>query len=219
MDLVPFLKAISSVTNPLTLIAFIVVALIAVLLLVLKFTNGLARVQELFFKYIPADLFVKIFTIVMLVFLAITTMLFALLAHDYNTNLEKQKLEKQTRQTCYGEECKGRPPRDAGCDKGVELVTSTLVKFPELGEEFKNFYVEMKYSPKCNASWIKAPQVKGATIYFEDKEGKRYQSLKIDPFINEPQVTNMFFRNIESRGCIEYPGKKSECTDFVSGHN
>jgi hypothetical protein len=214
MDLVPFLKAIPSVTNPLTLIAFIVVALVATLLLVLKFTDGLKKVQELLFKHLEKGEFVKIVNAVLLVLLAITGMLFALLAYDYNINLQKSKT--QTGLACYGETCTGRDPKEAGCDKGVDTITSTVASFPELRKDLKNFKVEMRYSARCKASWIKAPQVIGATIYFEDKAGKRYVPLEIlNDGINEAHFTDMFFRDIESRGCIEYPGKKAQCTGFV----
>lgn len=216
MDLVPFLKAIPSVTNPLTLIAFIVVALVATLLLVLKFTNGLTKVQELLFKHLEKGEFVKIVNAVLFVLLAITAMLFALLAYDYNINLQKSKT--QTGLACYGDACTGRDPKEAGCDKGADTLTSTVASFPELREELKNFKVEMRYSARCKASWIKTPQVIGATIYFEDKAGKRYVPLEIlDDGINEAHFTDMFFRDIESRGCIEYPGKKAQCTGFVKG--
>jgi len=219
MDLVPFLKAIPSVTNPLTLIAFIVVALVATLLLVLKFTNGLTKVQELLFKHLEKGEFVKIVNAVLFVLLAITAMLFALLAYDYNINLQKSKT--QTGLACYGDACTGRDPKEAGCDKGADTITSTVASFPEVRKDLKNFKVEMRYSARCKASWIKAPQVIGATIYFEDKAGKRYVPLEIlNDGINEASYfTDMFFRDIESRGCIEYPGKKAQCTGFVAGQN
>lgn len=216
MDLVPFLKAIPSVTNPLTLIAFIVVALVATLLLVLKFTNGLTKVQELLFKHLEKGEFVKIVNAVLFVLLAITAMLFALLAYDYNINLQKSKT--QTGLACYGDACTGRDPKEAGCDKVADTITSTVASFPEVRKDLKNFKVEMRYSARCKASWIKAPQVIGATIYFEDKAGKRYVPLEIlNDGINEAHFTDMFFRDIESRGCIEYPGKKAQCTSFIKG--
>ena len=220
MDLVPFLKAIPSVTNPLTLIAFIVVALIATLLLVLKYTKGLEKIQELLFGKQPGSLqkgeFVKIVNSVLFVLLAITAMLFALLAYDYNINLQKSKT--QTGLACYGDACTGRDPKEAGCDKGADTITSTVASFPEVRKDLKNFKVEMRYSARCKASWIKAPQVIGATIYFEDKAGKRYVPLEIlNDGINEAHFTDMFFRDIESRGCIEYPGKKAQCTSFIKG--
>lgn len=220
MDLVPFLKAIPSVTNPLTLIAFIVVALIATLLLVLKYTKGLDKIQELLFGQQPGALqkgeFVRLVNNVLFVLLAITAMLFALLAYDYNINLQKSKT--QTGLACYGDACTGRDPKEAGCDKGADTITSTVASFPELRKDLKNFKVEMRYSARCKASWIKAPQVIGATIYFEDKAGKRYVPLEIlNDGINEAHFTDMFFRDIESRGCIEYPGKKAQCTGFIKG--
>jgi uncharacterized caspase-like protein len=154
--------------------------------------------------------------------LTIAGILFGLLGYNYNTNLQKSQTE--TGLACYGASCTGKPPTYAGCDKGVETITSRLASFPDLGndlqgKDLQNFDVEMRYSSRCNASWIKTPPVEKATIYFEDKAGKRYADLKIDPHIKEPQVTDMFFRNIESRGCIEYPGKKPQCTAFVAGQS
>lgn len=224
MDLVPFLKAITSVTNPITLIAFIVVALLAALLAVLKYTKGLEKIQELLFGKQPGSLqqgeFVTIVNSVLFALLAITAMLFLLLAHDLNTNLQKSKTETETGLACYGAACTGRDPKDAGCDKGVDTITSTVASFPELGEEFKNFRLEMRYSARCKASWIKAPQVIGATIYFEDKAGKRYESLKImNDGIKDAHFTNMFFTDTETKGCIEYPGKEPQCTGFIKIRN
>lgn len=224
MDLVSFLKAITSVTNPIALIAFIVVVLLGALLVVLKYTNGLEKIQELLFGKQPGSLqqgeFVKIVNTVLFALLAITAMLFFLLAHDLNTNLQKSKTETETGLACYGAACTGRDPKDAGCDKGVDTITSTVASFPELGEEFKNFRLEMRYSARCKASWLKSPQVIGATIYFEDKAGKRYVPLNImDDGIKDAHFSNMFLRDIESRGCIEYPGKKPQCTGFVKVDN
>jgi hypothetical protein len=145
-------------------------------------------------------------------------MLFALLAHDYNTNLKKS--ERQSVGGCFGESCIGRDPKEASCDKGADTITSTIASFPDLGKEFKNFKVEMRYSPRCKANWVKAPQVIGATIYFEDKSGKKHVPLKIlDDGIKDSHFTDMFSVEIERRACIEYPGKEPQCTGFVKGQS
>jgi hypothetical protein len=155
---------------------------------------------------------------IILALVASATMLFALLAYDHNTNL--RTYTTQTGPACYGATCTGRDPKEAGCDKGADTITSTVGSFPELRKDLKNFKVEMRYSARCKSSWIKAPQVIGATIYFEDKAGKRYVPLEIlNDGINEAHFTDMFFRDIESRGCIEYPGKKAQCTGFVKGQS
>lgn len=216
MDIRLFLEAISSVTNPLTLIAFIVVALLAALLLVLKSTKGLEKTQELLFKDSPLrpGEFVRIVNRVLWVLLAIASMLFALLAYDYYTNLEKSKT--QTGLACYAETCTGRNPKDAGCDKGADTINSTVASLPSLGKEFKNFNVELRYSPRCNASWVKTPQVIGATIYFQDKSGEKLVPLKIlDDGIKDVHFTDMFSAKGNYRACIDYPGTESQCTGFV----
>jgi len=224
VNLVSFFKAIPSATNPLTLIAFIIVALITTLLIVLKYTKDREKSQELLLGKQAGSLqqgeFVRIVNSVLFVLLAITAMLFGLLAYDHNTNLRYSQ-KSPTVLACYGATCTGINPKDAGCDKGADTITSTVASFPELHKDLKNFKVEMRYSPRCKASWIKAPQVIGATIYFEDKAGKRYVPLEIlNDGINEASYfTDMFFRDIESRGCIEYPGKKAQCTGFVAGQN
>ena len=208
--------------DPLALIALIVVIILGALLLVLNSTKGLEKAQELLFVHLKQGEFVQLVKVVIFALLVIAAMLFALLGYNYNTNLQKSQTE--TGLACYGESCTGRPPTYAGCDKGVETITSALASFPDLGKDLQgkdlqSFDVEMRYSSRCKASWIKTPPVEKATIYFEDKAGKRYAELLIDPRIKEPQVTEMFFRNIESRGCIEYPGKKPQCTPFVAGES
>jgi len=222
MNLDPFLKAISSVNDPLALIALIVVILLGALVLVLNSTKGLEKAQELLFIHLKRGEFVQLVKVVIFALLGIAAMLFTLLAYNYNTNLQKSQTE--TGLACSGASCTGRPPTYAGCDKGLEKVTSVRGSFPDLGKDLQgkdlqNFDVEMIYSSRCKASWIKTPPVEKATIYFEDKAGKRYAELLIDPRIKEPQVTEMFFRNIKSRGCIEYPGKKPQCTPFVVGQS
>jgi hypothetical protein len=129
MDLVPFLKAIPSVTNPLTLITFIVVALLAALVIVLRHTNGLNRIQELLFGGQPGSLqqgeFVRLVNSVLFVLLAIAAMLFALLAYDTYINLKKSTT--QTGLAYYAADCTDRDPKDAGCDKGADTITSTVL--------------------------------------------------------------------------------------------
>jgi Protein of unknown function (DUF2690) len=217
MDLVPFLKAITSVTNPITLITFIVVALLAALLLVLKFTNGLEKTQEQFFKYLPPHLFVQIINRVLWILLAIAAMLFVLLGYDYNTNL--QKSQTQTGLACYADTCTGRAPKvDNDCDKGMVTSTSETVSFPELGEKFKLLNLEIKYSARCNARWVKLPKVPGATIYFEGQDKKTHQPLIIKKEdTEEPQVTPMLSGNIENiRACVSHPTRKEpQCTGLI----
>jgi hypothetical protein len=217
MDIITsFLQAISSVTGPLTLLAFIVVALLAALLLVLKSTKGIERTQELLFRDAglrPGE-FVKIVNRVLWVLLAIAAMLFALLAYDYYTNSQRAKL--QTGPACYADACTGRDPKDSGCDKGADTITSSIASFPDLGKDYKNIKLEMRYSSRCNASWVKSPPVIGATIYFESKEGKRYVPLSIkDDGIKDPHYTDMLSGELERRACIEYPGNEPQCTNFI----
>jgi hypothetical protein len=213
---VNFLKSIPSVTTPLTLIAFIVVALLAALLFVLKSTGAIKQIGESLSQanLLQPGEFTKIVKSVLWVLVAIAAMLFALLAFESFGN--QQKAKTQTGLACYADSCTGRDPKDSGCDKGVSTITSGLVSFPDLGKEFKNLTIEMRHSAKCNASWVKMPQLIGATIYFEDKDGKQYEPMLFrDDGLKEPHFTNMLSGDVERRACVSYPGKTPQCTGFV----
>jgi Protein of unknown function (DUF2690) len=231
MDLVPFLKSIASVTNPLTLIAFLVVALLAALLLVLKATKGLEKSQELLFK--NPDNFQKIVPQVLLVLLAIAAMLFALLFHDYQTkaHLEEQRIQIEGKKAqeaamrvngfaCYGDACEGADPKAMGCDKGVDTITQAILSAPEFGEDFRNSNLEMRHSVKCNASWVKVKAPIGSLLYMEAKNGKKAVSVTIqNDGIKGPHFTDMFSGQIERRACVQVPDKQPVCTGFIQGRN
>jgi hypothetical protein len=131
-----------------------------------------------------------------------------------------QKNKTQTGLACYADTCTGRDPKDAGCDKGADTITSSIASFPELGKEFKNIRIEMRHSPRCNASWVRTPQVIGSTIYFEGRDGKRLVPFRIqDDGIKDDHFTNMVSGEVERKACIEYPGKSPHCTDFIKGNS
>jgi hypothetical protein len=212
---VNFLKSIHSVTTPLTLIAFIVVALLAALLFVLKSKGGVKLIGKVLGEnnLIQPGEFAKIVKWVLLVLLVIAAMLFVLLAYESFGN--QQKLKNQN-SFCYADTCTERDPKDNTCDKGADTITSELVSFPELGKDFKNLKIEMRHSVRCNASWVKMPPVVGATIYLEGRNGKQYVPMLIkNDGITEPHFTNMLSGEVERRACISYPGKASQCTGFV----
>jgi Protein of unknown function (DUF2690) len=219
MNLAPFLEAITSVTGPLTLIAFIVASLLAALIVVLKSTGGLSKAQEFLLK--DASLgkgeFVKIVNSVLWTLLVIAGMLFALLA--YNFHIDRQKAEQETGLACYAEKCTGRDPKNAGCDIGVATITSTVASFPEFGEDFRNIKVEMRHSERCNASWVKAKAPVGSTLYLEGKNGEKYVSSTIlDDGITAPHYSDMGPGNVERRACVQAPtpNSTSECTKFIN---
>ncbi|AFZ08185.1 hypothetical protein Osc7112_3843 [Oscillatoria nigro-viridis PCC 7112] len=98
----------------------------------------------------------------------------------------------------------------------MSIYTTELVSFPELGEKFKNLNLEIKYSAKCHARWVKLPTVPGATIYFEGKDKKRFQPLRMQDDYPEPQVTGMLSADItDIRACVSRPGKEPLCTGLV----
>ncbi|WP_373537593.1 DUF2690 domain-containing protein [Microcoleus sp.] len=118
---------------------------------------------------------------------------------------------------CYAETCTGRAPvADNHCEVGMVTATTEPVNFPELGEKFKNLNLEIKYSDKCHARWVKLPTVPGATIYFEGKDKKPYQSLRMQDDYPEPQVTGMLSGNItDIRACVSRQGKEPQCTGLI----
>jgi hypothetical protein len=217
MSLTPFIQAITSVTGPLTLIAFLVVVLLAALIAVLKHTNGLSEAQKLLLKDAPLSTgeFRKIVNAVLWTLLAIAAMLFALLAYNFNVDLQKES--QKTGLACYQESCTGRDPKDAGCTIGVATITSTLASFPEFGEEFKSNKIEMRHSDRCNASWVRAKAPVGSALYLENQNGKKYVTTTIqDDGIKDTHYTDMGPGNVKRRACVEAPNGKVHCTNFIN---
>ncbi|MEG4029711.1 MULTISPECIES: hypothetical protein [unclassified Microcoleus] len=135
--------------------------------------------------------------------------------------LKKNQIKADLR-SCRANTCTGRAPKNI-CDQDMSIYTTELVSFPELGEKFKNLNLEIKYSDKCHARWVKMPTVPGATIYFEGKDGaktyfdgtdkKPYPSLRMQDDYPEPQVTGMLSGDIPyTRACVSRPGKDPQCT-------
>lgn len=205
---------IPGVTTPMILIAFIVVALILTLSLVLNTPSGIKKIEELLInaKLLKDGDFREIIKVVLLVFTFISTMFFILLMYESFGNQQKDKT--QTGLSCYAEECTGKAPvADNHCEVGMVTDTTEPVSFPELGEKFKNLNLEIKYSRKCHARWVKLPTVPGATIYFKDTNEKQYQPLRMQDDYPEAQVTGMLSGNItDIRACVSRQGKERKCT-------
>ncbi len=132
------------------------------------------------------------------------------------TESEREKAKRQSGLTCYADSCTGRDPKDSSCDKGADTITSKIASFPELGDNYKNVKLEIRYSARCNANWVKASPVIGATVYLESKDGNKHVSLVIkDDGIAEPHFTDMLSGEIEKRACISYPNYETQCTSFI----
>ena len=88
MDFSSFLKAIPSVTDPLTLIAFIVVVLLAILIAVLKYTKGLDKALELLLRdgsFSKGEV-VKVIGYVLITLVTIAILLFGYMAYSAYLN-------------------------------------------------------------------------------------------------------------------------------------
>lgn len=87
MNLIQFLEAIKSVIDPLTLIAFISVVLLAALITVLKYTGGLNRAMELLLRqgFQQGEIF-KIVNSVLITLITISLMLFGFMAYQVYLN-------------------------------------------------------------------------------------------------------------------------------------
>lgn len=133
------------------------------------------------------------------------------------TYMLKKKSRIQTDLACYADTCTGRDPVSNACNIGVYTMTHESVSFPNLGENFKNLRLEINTSNQCHTRWVKLPQVPGATIYFEGKDKKQYESLPMNDDLKEPQVTGMLSRDIaDIRACVSHPTRKEpQCTGFI----
>ncbi len=134
-----------------------------------------------------------------------------------NVSKEQNQDKQKSGLTCYEETCNGRDPIDNGCDIGAATITSTVVSFPNYGDEYKNIRLEMRHSDKCNASWAKAKVPVGFVLDLEGKDEKEYVPYKIqDDEIRDPHFTDMMQGNIKLRACVKSPKGESQCTSFIN---
>ncbi len=220
MDVIyQLVQAMSFVKNPLTLLAFLVVCALAALLFILKFTNGLESIQKLLFGSqgsIQRGEFVKIFNTALYTVLAVAAMLFALLAWDIHT---KTVIDLgQRRMPCYEESCSGKSPEQLGCSgSATQTIGATEGSF-RIQKELKDVKVQVRYSQICRAVWVKASKIIGATMWYENEQGKQLNDQYTIPDSKTMGDfhTDMVSASSRGRGCIKLPNEAPLCTGYVT---
>lgn len=219
MDIiVSLLKAITSVNGPLTLIAFIVVALVAALMLVLRYTRGLDKIQDLIGagNLIERGEFRQIYNTTLYVVLAISAMFFVLLAYNFYIDLEKIKPPEGI--ACFGESCTGLDANETGCAASARNLTKTIASYPKAGEKYKSIELELRHSDLCNSSWAKADAPLKSRLFMENDQGSQYKPLLIRDFgFSGPYYTDMVPGTVRRRSCIENLEGDKQCTSYVPG--
>lgn len=213
-----FLNSITSVSGPLTLIAFIVVALLAALMIILKSTGGLDKAQDLLLKNASLERgeFRQIFNMVLIAVLVVAGMLLGFLA--YNVHINFKKSEPKSGLICYAQQCTGRDPKDNGCDIGVATITSRAFNLPKFSDPFQDIRLELRHSDKCNASWARSKVPPNSALYVEGENGQRYSVLNVEEYsVNEVPYfyTDMAPGNIRRRACFT-TNDETYCTNFVN---
>jgi hypothetical protein len=227
MDIIQQLaKAMNLVKRPLTLIAFLSVSAIATFLLALKHTNGLEKAQEMLLKkasFRKGEL-VGIVNRILYVVLAITAMLFSLLAFDMHNSYLDARVKDEIQQEiirrsipCNGETCTGKNPQQIGCASPSTDTIGVSEGSILLNGKPKYVKVQLRYSPLCRSVWMKATKIVGAKIWLEEESKHQLTEPYTIPLseIESDYHTDMISADIKSRACLQKPGSEPICTGYV----
>lgn len=205
------IQSISMVVNPLTLIAFIIVSLLVALLLVSGKRNFEIAMKKLFKSKKVIESFPDLFNWVVRATLVFFAMLFVLLAYQMTLNKPISGVP------CSGDTCNGRAPQQIGCaDNHAKTIGYTAGSFSANGGP-RPVSVELRYSPLCKATWVKATSFVGSRIYFQDTLGRKMVEYKIPENPNNyPSFhTDMVSGKIEGKGCLEFDENNMLCTSSI----
>jgi prepilin-type N-terminal cleavage/methylation domain-containing protein len=108
--------------------------------------------------------------------------------------------------SCRNYLCIGLDPVEAGCAVDIKTIKSTVVEGTK---------IELRYSPKCDASWSRATaaqQQPGSTLYVEDIQGISYGSYVIPGDQYTQHYSNMG-PGKELNACVQFSSGETACTD------
>jgi hypothetical protein len=94
-------------------------------------------------------------------------------------------------------------PVKRGCDRDARTIASNSAWVK--GYELK---VEMRWSPRCQARWVKAFIPKDTRLYIKDKFGRRYTTYVAQ--VNGWNYSNMVNARGTFQGCVQHPGDPRE---------
>lgn len=107
----------------------------------------------------------------------------------------------------------GQNPRDRGCDKDSETLTSTSGGDygPPWGR--RELKIELRKSENCKANWVKADVPSGTVLYLKDEQGNTYVPYTTQ--VNGSNFGDMMNYNRKFRACAKLPDNREVCTNLV----
>ncbi|MBD2130092.1 YjfA family protein [Microcoleus sp. ZQ-A2] len=97
-------------------------------------------------------------------------------------------------------------PQKNGCNRDGKTLASQSVRISEY-----TLKVEMRWSQKCKAKWVKAYIPKGTRLYLKDKSGKRY--VEYTAQVNGWNYSDMDNDKKPFQACVQHPSRREElCT-------
>ncbi len=101
---------------------------------------------------------------------------------------------------CSGNRCNQGDPKSNGCDNDAYNFSETTNSYSEWGISH-TIYVELRYSPKCQAVWTRAGRFKGkdSSIWVETKDGTKHNIYS--PSKNGTYYTDMLEKASGTKAC------------------
>jgi hypothetical protein len=121
--------------------------------------------------------------------------------------------------SCLGDSCTGRIPEAAKCHMDATTVNyATGDKFTQTGGFANVVRVELRHSPKCNASWVKVVAPGKSTVYLQDDSGSKYNQYALPQDDSSDHHTEMVSGELRLKACVQNPqGTHADCTGLVQG--
>lgn len=113
---------------------------------------------------------------------------------------------------CQSKTCNDRDPINQRCDRDAIVL---------IEDNFGKNIIQLKYSQKCDASWVKADVPPGSFLYLMDVKGNKFGQWKVPDKNNKIagfQFGNMGVGN-NFKACFQIPGEKDVCTKIFNTKN
>ena len=118
---------------------------------------------------------------------------------------------------CVGSQCNGRDPITNGCDRDVKTIGQTSTTYWD-GIFKYTLLIELKYSPKCKAGWVKANRVmRNSLIILRDANNKNLITTTAN--VTGQVFGDMWEKSKGLKACVSLPQGQSRpatvCTSAV----
>jgi hypothetical protein len=110
---------------------------------------------------------------------------------------------------CQSKICNDRDPINQRCDRDAVVL---------IEDKFDKNIIQLKYSQKCDASWVKADVPPDSFLYLMDINGNKFGKWKVPDKNNKIagfQFGNMGFGK-KFKACSRITGKKDICTKIFN---